>query len=360
MNARIKLTPVDTWFFRDGTPFNADESNLDISSVFPPSNRTIVGATRAALARELGWNGTAEWDDKIIERLGDRDDLSPLRYTGPRLMKSEKILFPTPSNLIKEKDGGELDFLKPREDTIRCDIGEKLVPMTILDGIKSLKNTFLTEKDFKKVLKCERPSPSDIISSDELWKEELRDGIKIDEETSTTKDDALYTTKRIRLKEGASVSMYIENAPSELKEIDSLTIGGESGMAYMDVEEIEEDGLIPPMPNIEENNGKVRFTVNFLTPTRLKNNDLYDILEQTTGATVISACIDKPIWIGGWNSLKNEPLDLEPFYSAGSVLFCEIAEKDIDKIKSLHGEKIGEYTDFGFGEIAIGKWKMED
>ena len=61
-----KLTPVGSWFFRDGRPYNQGESTLaDIKSLFPPFAVTAVGAIRASFARDLardqGWNGKGDW-----------------------------------------------------------------------------------------------------------------------------------------------------------------------------------------------------------------------------------------------------------------------------------------------------------
>ena len=47
-----KLTPVDTWFFRDGRPYNRGESNLaDIKSLFPPF---AMKAVNPFLLRKMG------------------------------------------------------------------------------------------------------------------------------------------------------------------------------------------------------------------------------------------------------------------------------------------------------------------
>ena len=68
----LKLTPLDTLFFRDGRPFNAGETGqMEVGSVFPPSANTVVGCLRAAFARELGWDGRGSWHDTITEKLGE-------------------------------------------------------------------------------------------------------------------------------------------------------------------------------------------------------------------------------------------------------------------------------------------------
>ncbi|MEW6637748.1 MAG: type III-B CRISPR module-associated Cmr3 family protein, partial [Actinomycetota bacterium] len=48
-----RLEPLDTLFFGDGSPFNAGETGqMEVEGTFPPSPTTVVGALRAAFARE--------------------------------------------------------------------------------------------------------------------------------------------------------------------------------------------------------------------------------------------------------------------------------------------------------------------
>ncbi len=359
MNGLIKFTPVDTWFFGSGAPFNAGESNLDMESVFPPSNRTIVGAIRAALAREIGWNGDSRWNEEIKRILGDGDDLSPLKFTGPRLMKGDDFLFPAPLNLVRERDGKKIHFLQPSDSQITCDIGKKRIPTIEKEGVKVIRNTYINKTDIKRVLNGD--VPSDVIGSDMLWKEEFREGIKLDDETSTTGDDAIYTTERIRLLDDTALSIYVENAPSELTNIKALALGGESGLANMDVDGKSRDEIIPQIPSIDADDGKIRFTINLMTPAFFKDLSILEKkIKEKTGADIVTVCTDKPKRIGGWNSLKNTSIPLQSFYPNGSVFFCETDENYFDDLKTLHGEKIGDYTDFGFGEMVIGVWKKEE
>ena len=88
----LRLEPVDTWFFRDGTPFTkGDSPQENVGSLFPPPPATVVGALRAALARSRGWGGRGSWPPEICEILGDGpDDLGQLRFDGPFLLR-EKV-----------------------------------------------------------------------------------------------------------------------------------------------------------------------------------------------------------------------------------------------------------------------------
>ena len=96
------LSPVDSWFFRDGRPYNKGEANqTDVKSVFPPFAPTAVGVLRAAFGRSMGWSGSGDWPDEIKSKLGDGRDLGPLTFKGPYLVRSAG------------KDGGQLETLFP-------------------------------------------------------------------------------------------------------------------------------------------------------------------------------------------------------------------------------------------------------
>ena len=106
-----KLTPVGTWFFRDGRPYNQGESGLaDIKSIFPPFAVTAVGAMRASLARSLDWDGKEDWPDDIKAKLGNGQKLAPLRFRGPYLFREKKgkseILFPAHLELMTANGKG--------------------------------------------------------------------------------------------------------------------------------------------------------------------------------------------------------------------------------------------------------------
>ncbi|MCI0538133.1 MAG: type III-B CRISPR module-associated protein Cmr3, partial [Verrucomicrobiales bacterium] len=79
------FTPLDTLFFRDGRPYNKNESNSQVVSQFPPFAPTLIGAVRAAYARSLGWP-EKEWDIHIKQKLGSGKDLSPVSFSGPYLL----------------------------------------------------------------------------------------------------------------------------------------------------------------------------------------------------------------------------------------------------------------------------------
>ena len=98
----FRLEPVDTLFFRDGTPFTADSAPQDgVDSLFPPHPPTVAGALRAALARANGWNGHGRWPEDICRVLGDGlEDPGRLSIDGPFVLHDEEPLFRSPRHLL--------------------------------------------------------------------------------------------------------------------------------------------------------------------------------------------------------------------------------------------------------------------
>ena len=85
-------------------------------------------------------------------------------------------------------------------------------------------------------------------------------------------------------------------------------------------------------------------------------------VEELGGARVVSACLDRPLRIGGWDSRHLRPLPLRNTLAPGSVLFCEAAggtSLNAVKRSALGLFQIGARTRWGFGLVAIGAWPAD-
>ncbi len=111
----LVLHPLDTFFFRDGRPYNQDDpGQVEAASLFPPHPPTVAGAVRAAVARAMGWPGAA-WDtaalgDGVNWQAGD-ESLGRLRFSGPYILRNDEPIFPAPLNLVARKDEGSADLI---------------------------------------------------------------------------------------------------------------------------------------------------------------------------------------------------------------------------------------------------------
>ncbi len=362
------LTPVDTWFFRDGRPYNQGESNLaDIKSLFPPFALTVVGAIRASFARGLGWSGKGDWPKRIKTKLGDGQNLAPLRFKGPYLIKKQgdksEGLFPAPLHMFgkpsetKEGQWEQITLLQPGNE-IDCDIGDKVRLPASKDaiGLKSLFGCYLTCNDLNTVLAGGDLSKVKPINGKDLYDYESVVGIERNAETRTVVEGALYSISRIRLKSGVCLAIEVDGIEDGLNLQSSLPFGGEGKMAYVD--RLAESIKVPQPPKMAPSDNKIQFTVTHLTPAYFGGSwpgpggQLPDIPD----VRVVSACIERPVKIGGWDTINKEPLPLKPFLPGGSIWFCEVESDSAKTINSLNGRHIGKYCEYGFGEVAIGLW----
>jgi CRISPR-associated protein Cmr3 len=367
----FSITPQDAWFFRDGRPYNHRESNqFGVQSVFPPPARTLTGGLRAALARANGWDGKpGGWPSNITNCLGDGpNNLGKLQFTGPFLIREKEgsgseALWPIPRHLLGCTHEGHWKpsaFLQPDEKETETDNGRCRLPRVLLpagqrpDGLKPAGTAWITTPGLTTILAGKNPQAEMIHQQHTLWKFESRVGLQRDAATLNVGEGDLYSPIYVRLCRKVGLGVGLEGLPNNMNGLPSIfPFGGESRLAQA------ESWHGNPLPNcppnnafIPDGNGVVRFIVVLLTHGRFR--DPAPLL--SSGAKIISACVDKPQLIGGWDSLKNEPLPLEPFHPAGSVWFCEAPAAELPNILAQHGKWLGEYSAHGFGQIAIGLW----
>lgn len=358
----LKLTPLDSWFFRDGRPFHQGEASVDIESIFPPSAFTVVGAIRAYFAGMMGWRD-GKWNEEIIRILGDGYNLGPLGFRGPFLGRGTKEgvepLFPVPLHMLGKSEGSknhEFCLLAPGEG-IECDLGKAQLPAAKSnEGMKALTRHYLTAENLENVLQG-RVNDLTIVASKDLWDTEYAVGLARDGLSRTAKEGSLYSSRKIRLKERACLLIGIEGMRDDLEGKFFLPMGGESRMTIAEKIEIKNNLFRNTELQLEPRNHIIRFTVTHLTPAWLDRWPSPGEGLPGVPGRVISACLARPLRIGGWDSVKGEPVALKPFIRPGSTWFCETDKDNREAVLRLHGCRIGEYTSFGFGEVVIGAWR---
>ncbi len=393
---------MDRWFFRDGRAFNQGESNqLLYPSLFPPTPRTVVGAIRAAAARALGWDETVQkrWDSSITDKLGDGDDLNTLAFSGPYLAVIDtdekllagatppQLLYPVPATLLGEPPtstiGVDDETKEPWVDLIQlapgpkhyCDLGEEIhLPVYSagdgVDGRKHPSRSYLTGTDLRIALEGETELGESVkpIAQKALWQTEPRVGIDRDPETRTTGEHALFSTNMVQPATSIGLVMKVEGLDDDIALGEMAPLGGESKLAFIDEigddDEDEDDDAQdqlehPAPPTLLDTDGTIRFTLYCVTPTRFAHWPTPAHPPELPGVDncrLITACLGKPFRIGGWDSRNYEPLPLQPFAPAGSVLFFEAPVTQRAAVEALHGTKLGEGTAFGYGEVLLGTW----
>lgn len=365
----IQFEPLDTLFFRDGTPFSAGSASQDdVGGLFPPPPVSVAGALRAALARQNGWNGTGRWPPALTEVLGSGpDDLGKLSLSGPFLLRDGQPLFPVPRHLVGCVDSGRWQprgFLRPGAP-VACDLGEavRLPALPPLDTepaeLKPGDGWWLTRTGLEAALRGEIPQPADLVASGDLWHEERRLGLERNDATRTAEEGMLYGTRHVRPDSGVGLGLLLAGVPRSWSlPLDIVVpLGGEGRLAESRVWN-EPMTLAMPLESVSETG---RVAVVALTPLDLDEDVCLGRsgFAEWGGARVISACLARPQRVGGWDSLARRPLPLRSLLPAGSTLFCELedpagAREAIAKTGGL--PRLGARQQWGFGVVALGAW----
>ena len=92
----LQFKPIDTWFFRESRPHDAAGAS-ELSSLFPPPVRTLLGAVRSFLGDSLGvdwqqFNRNGEYAE-LKQAMGDGESLGALSVSGAWVCKSGQRLY---------------------------------------------------------------------------------------------------------------------------------------------------------------------------------------------------------------------------------------------------------------------------
>ncbi|MBN1457947.1 MAG: type III-B CRISPR module-associated protein Cmr3 [Armatimonadetes bacterium] len=368
----MKIAPMDTLFFRDGTPFSAGSaSQEDVGGVFPPHPVTMTGVIRAALARLNGWNGSGRWLPELNQILGDGpEDIGEISVDGPFLVRDDRPLFAAPRHLLGSIKGGQWvpRVLLHPGPVVACDLGDAVrlpvVPPVegALETLRPGEGWWLTQDGIQTVLRGELPPETEIVPSARLWREERRIGLERDRATRTAREGMLFSTRHVRLMAGVTLGVRVAGVPKSwtLPFNQLVSIGGEGRLAECQKWRAEL-AIDQPLSMIESNGRAVLIA---LTPLDLPAEICVgrSLLDALGGMRIVSACLSRPERIGGWDSLNRRPLPLRSVLPPGSVLFCEIDDRHRfhDALAAIGSvPRVGARQRWGFGLVALGSWPGE-
>ncbi len=363
------LEPIDSWSFGDGRPNHAGEDQSDLACLFPPSPLTVAGAIRAAAARALGWSGrpAEPWPKDIVERLGDGLDAGPLRFTGPFLARDGEPLFPAPAHLVGTVDaGGEwqpADLLAPGTE-VMTDLSEAPVGLPepcgvaksmVSSSLKPPRGVWLTVQGLSRVLAGELPPSQECVRERDLFSFEHRVGLELEADSRTAREAHLYSPVHVRLKRNVGIVVGVAGLDAAIQLPELIPLGGEGRLAACRV--MSE----PPLPTaVSKSPGAALSCLVALTPVRLLNaaRDAWDVPRPGDTASrlvagldgrIVSLCIERPLRLGGWDSVQRRPLPLTPHARAGTVWFLSGGPPE-----PTTTQRVGDLTEFGFGHLVAG------
>jgi len=356
---QINLLPLDTLFFRDSLPFDTNSESHELSGMFPPYPHTVVGAIRGHYARASGWDGLGAWEPKLYDKLGNRDDLGPLNFAGPFILRDKEVLVPLPLNLVgcTEKDQFKIQTTLVPGKAVVTDIGTVRLPAFAKIGVEGKKLETSTShwvllKELLAWLKSGRLNElSSLVHQKKLWAKEPRVGLA--RENRMAKEGHLYSATHIRMAHNTGLVMLVHGLTDVIGKSNLLTLGGESRQAKLE--------MLRPEFSIDETTVSETFTPDSnkhlvlvaLTPLHLNRSIVSDssITIDGTEIPVITVCTDRLQRIGGWDSVKRQPEKQVSVYPAGTVMYLE--SKNINK-QLPRFFKVGERTKFGYGFCALG------
>lgn len=391
----LAIRPLDTWMFRDGRPFSQDDPGAAAAeSVFPPHPPTMTGLVRALAARRLGWSGSGSWPDNVRKVLGDgvdwhaKDKAWPFRLLGPTVWHGNEPWYPAPLHLVAPKDGlarlaasrltagrsdsGRLDLLRlvPGVEPLSSDLGggvRAALPAperSGVEGLDGLSGWWISRAGLEAVLAGRLPAPAQLRHECELWLREDRVGIGINGGTNSRLaerrviDGALYTARHVRPRVGTELRVTFESdALISIATRQIIPFGGEHRMA--EAEPIK-SGVSPPKVRLPRAASTgIGVLVYHATPCIL--GPLPGPGASLAGiATIVSACLGKPVPIGGWDGAneKREPIPMHAAVPAGSVWFLSATAEEAKALADEQPRAIGHATAWGFGHIFLGTWSL--
>jgi CRISPR-associated protein Cmr3 len=361
----FRLTALDALMFRDGRPFNQGDEGSDAAvSRFLPPPPTIAGALRLMFANALGYKSQEDWKAGVLgDGVNWQDDkacqLGPLSFSAALLSDTDgKLLYPCPQHLAKA-EGHPVIALLPGKP-LDCDLGKAVrlpAAKPCMKDVETYAGNWLTHEGMANLLAGTLPEKEQIIAQDKLYAFESRVGIGRDSDTRKARDGALYTASFVRMADGVSLVQPVSGLDPTLAKAQGLQrFGGEHRSAF--IEPFKNAFSLPDAPkSLTGTGGKFRYIAIALAPVVLDK-----VLEP--GGPVpgleghlVSACFGKPHMLGGWDSQNKTPLPMRPVLPAGSVFFMEA--DDEAKALARHGEFIGSFGAWGFGQVLIasGDWQ---
>ncbi len=373
----IKITPLDTLFFKDGKPFSMGEETW-ADGIFPPAPSVIYGAIRSAYF--------AQNIDEFNQFLygSKKDPTNNLRIKGIGFQIGYNFFLPLPLDCVKQK-------------RIRKDKNKVLITQQeILENLTSLK-----KMNIKKILlpppptsnengKVEKLEGGGLLSKHEIVdyfnqnkkdfivqkisdiiQQEPKVGIGRNNFTHSTEEGKLYRVGMNRLEskmkknKTISFSIIVDFEGLNILPKGFMKLGGEGKAVEYSSNNSKE--FKPEASRINNN----RFKLYLSTPTIFHNGWFphwlsfhNDCLEGTIPqidlkVTLSTAVLGKPVMIGGFDIKEGVPKPMRKAVPQGSIYYFQINDKETDiqkKLNKLNGQSISdEKKEEGFGICFIGK-----
>lgn len=381
----LRLSPHDILFFRGSQPFTAGETGY-LRSEFPPTPQVIQGAVRSGLLQANGvsweeyYDGTAlgPHQRSVVEavgRPGQQEEMG-IDLHGPFLLVGPELYLPAPLDAYLDDDAVVRGA--PDDMPTVCDLGSIRLPSPPRSTVQPLAGSWMSADGITAYL------TGGTFSRDELFDPfetpagpghsrragyEPKVGLALDAASRTAREGMLYTIAPLRLGEELAFAVRTAGIPESAALPRLLPLGGEGRFAMVDA------GFEPSWPDHRSRaadavNRSHRFRLLFVQPAFFEDGWLPPGFQQVRrGASdaweghlnglscrLISASLDRPRKVGGWDIHANRPKPVRSLVPAGSVYYFETDEAGSDVIEALDNRKLGTWTRIGFGHCLVGEW----
>lgn len=389
----LKLTPLDTLFFREPRPFTAAEQT-EARSLFPPTALTVQGMLRSRLLASHAPRTLARGDvalDAAVRGVVGAPGKPPgtLCLRGPWLMYGDEWLLPAPADLVV--DGATKGKVDPRRRV--CD-AERLRPDQ--DGDDALRGAsfpgavrpLVPPKDWSHfgaaggwlawrayesylagcAFKLTRGT--DWFLAEDLWCDEARPGVGINPKTNAAQDKLLYFAHHVRPAPGVALGIQVAGlADLASPEGQLAALGGEGRAVH-----IEAANEPPPWDGAAAPPGRRLKLVltqpawfrcgwrpDWMNPGNAERNEPARARVNDVEAVWHAARVERALRLGGWDLVARAPKPMRAFAQAGSVYYLE-ANGDSEPWRALHNTEISESPDgeafdrLGLGHALVGAW----
>jgi len=331
----IKITPLDTLFFRDGKPFSMGEETWATSFTLP--NPSVIWGTLFSVL----WLENPDTDKSILKIKG----IYLLRKATDKA--AQKILIPAPLDLSYEEktNKNEFDTYPERYEEIENLVSNysSLTYLTLPDvneKVEQTENCFIDWTNFLENYPY-RNNDTRIYQSTYFNKKMGKIGIARMNSTRVSEEGKLY---RIEMNEyDKDWCFLVEVEDLAFPKSGVLKMGGDGKAAAFEVVNKQPFTSIE-LPEEEEK----WFKLYFQTPNFFKSGNGLAELSNLQNATLYSASVGKPISIGGFDLEKKAPKPMTKFVPPGSVyLFKGNPKKASDEINSMLSTEKNRQQGFG-------------
>lgn len=368
----LGLSPLDTLFFRGAERFDAEAGGGSyLNSLFPPHPGTLFAAFNSVLLKAHALHAATERD--LEHEDGARSRSGHTHSRGPWLYHKNKLLFPMPAALLaKKEESKQLHRLYPSSAVYQTDLSRRnsanevehlSLPHapTAPKGVKAPENAWLSREGYQKWLNNEVPAPEEWFRAKDLWSIERHTGLERGMENRAAVDGMLYSAAHIRLSAGTGLVLYLPNSGSEATKLlpKHIALGGEGRAVRIDdPADWKWQPVWPEMPQLEPTNGKLRYTLSLFTPGLGAKWGVApgSVVQEGVPGKIVCCALGRPLRIGGFDTVRNQPERIRSARAAGSVWWMEADASKADDICKLHNTCIGAATNQGYGHVMVGAW----